>query len=446
MAFLDTPGIHQAKGALNRAMVEAALAALEDVDVVLFLVEAALGPDGKTRPGHAGRPCHSRAARAAEEADAPGDQQDRHRPEAAAPAVHRRRSRQLRPFAEVLPSPRSAGTGVEELLAADARPAPGGGAAVRPGRPSPTSRKRARRRAHPRAGAAPLPAGDPVFRGGGRSRSSTRASGAAPGQQARRAPGPGADRRHDLRRARKPEGHRHRQARRDAEDDRHRRAQGPRAPPGHARVPGPPGEGGAALDREPSAGSGRWGSGEAARRHRRPPQRGQVHALQPHRRPAHRHRRGRPGRHARSPLRRRRVAGAAPRRWSTPAASCPSEEAGLAAQVRAQAELAVAEADVVLMVVDGRTGPTAADEALAGALRRTRQAAAPGGEQDRLAGVGARPGPGDFYRLGIREVFPVSAEHALGMDAVLDAVVARLPAPPETSEDRDSGGEARRSA
>jgi len=48
IAFVDTPGIHEAKGALNRSMVEAALAALEDVDVVLLLVEPALGPDGKS--------------------------------------------------------------------------------------------------------------------------------------------------------------------------------------------------------------------------------------------------------------------------------------------------------------------------------------------------------------------------------------------------------------
>jgi GTPase len=48
VAFVDTPGIHEAKGALNRAMVEAALGTLQDVDLVLLLVEPALGPDGKT--------------------------------------------------------------------------------------------------------------------------------------------------------------------------------------------------------------------------------------------------------------------------------------------------------------------------------------------------------------------------------------------------------------
>jgi GTP-binding protein Era len=40
MIFLDTPGIHQARGNLNLAMVRTALATLATVDLVLFLVEA----------------------------------------------------------------------------------------------------------------------------------------------------------------------------------------------------------------------------------------------------------------------------------------------------------------------------------------------------------------------------------------------------------------------
>jgi GTP-binding protein Era len=40
VAFLDTPGIHQAKGALNRFMVDTALTAASECDVVLFLIEA----------------------------------------------------------------------------------------------------------------------------------------------------------------------------------------------------------------------------------------------------------------------------------------------------------------------------------------------------------------------------------------------------------------------
>ena len=40
VAFVDTPGIHASKGALNRYMVDVALAALSEVDLVLYLVEA----------------------------------------------------------------------------------------------------------------------------------------------------------------------------------------------------------------------------------------------------------------------------------------------------------------------------------------------------------------------------------------------------------------------
>mgnify|MGYP001486916870 FL=1 len=39
VAFLDTPGIHRAKGGLNRFMVDQAFAAIEEVDVVLYLIE-----------------------------------------------------------------------------------------------------------------------------------------------------------------------------------------------------------------------------------------------------------------------------------------------------------------------------------------------------------------------------------------------------------------------
>lgn len=44
--FLDTPGLHRAKGRLNKFMVDQALAACSDVDVILFLVEATDSPGG----------------------------------------------------------------------------------------------------------------------------------------------------------------------------------------------------------------------------------------------------------------------------------------------------------------------------------------------------------------------------------------------------------------
>ena len=47
VAFVDTPGIHEARGALHKAMVEAALASAEEADRVLLLVEPSPGKDGK---------------------------------------------------------------------------------------------------------------------------------------------------------------------------------------------------------------------------------------------------------------------------------------------------------------------------------------------------------------------------------------------------------------
>src|SRR4051794_8316756 len=40
VVFIDTPGVHQAKGELNRYMVEEALSTVAETDVVLFLIEA----------------------------------------------------------------------------------------------------------------------------------------------------------------------------------------------------------------------------------------------------------------------------------------------------------------------------------------------------------------------------------------------------------------------
>jgi GTPase len=52
IALLDTPGIHQAKGELNRRMVEVALRAAAEVDVVCFIVEAATGATPEVGPGN----------------------------------------------------------------------------------------------------------------------------------------------------------------------------------------------------------------------------------------------------------------------------------------------------------------------------------------------------------------------------------------------------------
>jgi len=106
--------------------------------------------------------------------------------------------------------------------------------------------------------------------------------------------------------------------------------------------------------------------------------------------------------------------------------------------VRAQAEIAVKTCDVVLLLVDGRTGPVAADSELAALLRKSgKPVLVVVNKLDHPPAADA--GAAEFYQLGFPEVFPVSAEHALGIDALLDAVAAHLPPEvdvgPSTSEE-----------
>ena len=100
------------------------------------------------------------------------------------------------------------------------------------------------------------------------------------------------------------------------------------------------------------------------------------------------------------------------------------DEAELARDVQAQARLAIAEADVILMVVDGRAGLRAGDAELARTLR--------GGDVPVLVAVNKADRPNDyaataeFHSLGLGEPLPVSATHGLGTGDLLDAVVAAL--------------------
>lgn len=88
-----------------------------------------------------------------------------------------------------------------------------------------------------------------------------------------------------------------------------------------------------------------------------------------------------------------------------------------------QAERAIEEADLVLLLVDGRAGLLPDDEAIAAALRRKGKTV--------LLVVNKIEGgidtSGEFARLGLHETVPLSAEHGLGVGELLDAVIAQIP-------------------
>lgn len=93
-------------------------------------------------------------------------------------------------------------------------------------------------------------------------------------------------------------------------------------------------------------------------------------------------------------------------------------------QIRAQALLAVEEADVVIMLVDITQGVTAADEEIAEILRRTsKPVIVAANKADNLSRFDDSV---EFYTLGVGEVVPVSAIHGVGVGDLLDRVVDAL--------------------
>ena len=106
----------------------------------------------------------------------------------------------------------------------------------------------------------------------------------------------------------------------------------------------------------------------------------------------------------------------------------------LDAKVSQQAERAIVEADVVLLVVDVTTGVTEEDSRVAELLRRSGKAVLL--VANKVDDVNRESQVWELLSLGLGEPYPVSALHGRGTGDLLDAVVERLPAPP-TVEDQD---------
>ena len=104
----------------------------------------------------------------------------------------------------------------------------------------------------------------------------------------------------------------------------------------------------------------------------------------------------------------------------------PDDKAFIPSEIFRQAKVAFEEASGIIMVVDARTEIAGPDRELARLLARTGKPLflavnkMDTDKQDSLLG--------EFHALGIRNLFPVSAEHGRGIDDLLDAVLLVLPA------------------
>jgi len=112
----------------------------------------------------------------------------------------------------------------------------------------------------------------------------------------------------------------------------------------------------------------------------------------------------------------------------------PGDEDELLKAVREQAQLAVEECDLVLFVTDGRAGLTSVDQEIGAYLRKSGKKVLL--VANKLDSEKVREQlAGEFYALGLGEVFGLSAEHGLGIVPLMETVLDLLPqAPSLTTE------------
>ncbi|MFC4078106.1 ribosome biogenesis GTPase Der [Salinithrix halophila] len=104
--------------------------------------------------------------------------------------------------------------------------------------------------------------------------------------------------------------------------------------------------------------------------------------------------------------------------------------------IRHQAELAIEEADVIVFVLDGRSGVTATDEEVARLLHRADKPVVLA--VNKLDHIKHHEEIYEFYQLGFETPIAVSSLHGTGTGDLLDEVVKRLPERQEEAYDEDT--------
>jgi GTP-binding protein len=113
----------------------------------------------------------------------------------------------------------------------------------------------------------------------------------------------------------------------------------------------------------------------------------------------------------------------------------PSATAGIEAEVRKQAEVAIAEADAIIFLVDAQQGLDDEDKSAAELLRKQKKKV--------IVAVNKIDNPEEtsltapFYKLGLGHPIAISAIHGIRINDLLDAVVEHLP--PEKKEKSKEG-------
>lgn len=105
-------------------------------------------------------------------------------------------------------------------------------------------------------------------------------------------------------------------------------------------------------------------------------------------------------------------------------------------QIRQQSEIAIDEADVIIFLVNGREGITAADEEVAKLLYKTKKPVILA--VNKIDNVEMQDVIYDFYSLGFGKPYPISGSHGLGLGDLLEAVINSFPEQPIDEKEEDT--------
>ncbi|HEY7338183.1 MAG TPA: ribosome biogenesis GTPase Der [Bryobacteraceae bacterium] len=118
----------------------------------------------------------------------------------------------------------------------------------------------------------------------------------------------------------------------------------------------------------------------------------------------------------------------------------PNDEELIPSQILKQARVALDRAAHVIFLVDGRAELTSADRDLAAMLRRLGKPVALA--VNKIDAAGRADLAHEFHELGFENLFPISAEHHLGLGELLDHVTSGIPADTPSAE-AEAGSEPR---
>jgi len=110
----------------------------------------------------------------------------------------------------------------------------------------------------------------------------------------------------------------------------------------------------------------------------------------------------------------------------------PGDETEIPRKIIEQAQVAIDHASLVFLVVDGRTAIAAPDQELAQLLRKAGKTVFL--VVNKIDSEKQNADTAEFFRLGFRDIFPVSCEHGRGITELLDQTAIVLPVEPEDEE------------